>query len=142
MNPATNAIKSLPLICAMTVFTGCSSDGSDTGENITRTDTLAAIQNTIFTPTCAVSGCHSGFAASSGLALDDGAAFANLVGITSIQDSDFQLVNPGNPDDSYLVQKLEGTASGGLQMPRNQAPLNAALIQNVRDWISAGAQNN
>jgi len=86
-----------------------------------------------------VSGCHSGSSAPLGLMLDEGLAYDNLVGVISGQDSDFQRVNPGNANDSYLIQKLEGTASGGVQMPIGQPPLSLALIQNVRDWIDAGA---
>ncbi len=60
-----------------------------------------------------------------------------LVGVPSDQDAGVQRVNPGNPDDSYLIQKLEGTA-GGSQMPPNNA-LPQADIDVIRQWILDGA---
>jgi len=97
------------------------------------------IQAKVFTPTCAVSGCHSGTSAPLGLRLDADAAFDLLVNQPSAQQSQFMRVAPGDPDNSYLVQKLEGTAAGGVQMPRNQPPLSVATIQAIRDWIANGA---
>jgi len=60
-----------------------------------------------------------------------------LVGIQSIQDAGFQRVEAGVPNDSYLIQKLEGT---GLQqqMPPG-APLPQAEIDVIRQWITDGA---
>ena len=62
-----------------------------------------------------------------------------LVGIASTQDAAIQRVNPGNPDISYLIQKLEGTAATGQQMPANQTPLAQSEIDIIRQWITAGA---
>jgi hypothetical protein len=52
-------------------------------------------------------------------------------------------VTAGNADASYLVRKLEGgpNITGG-RMPLGGAPLDPALIANVRAWITAGAPNN
>ena len=44
----------------------------------------------------------------------------------------------GNPDSSYLIQKLEGTASGGGIMPPGGA-LSQTNIDMIRQWISDGA---
>ena len=66
-------------------------------------------------------------------------SFANLVSVSSIQDGSLMRVNPGDPDNSYLVQKLEGTAASGVQMPFGGTPLSQATIDNIRDWIAAGA---
>lgn len=106
--------------------------------------TLTQLQTTIFTPTC--SGCHTGGGASlpSSMNLSSAAdSFAALVGVASTQQPSLQRVNPGNPDDSYLVRKLEGAAGiSGARMPLGGAPLDPALIADVRAWISAGAPNN
>ena len=49
-------------------------------------------------------------------------------------------VNPGNPDASYLVQKIQGTAAVGVRMPANGPPyLPQDRIDLVRRWIAAGA---
>ena len=46
---------------------------------------------------------------------------------------------PGDPNDSYMVQKIEG-ASGilGNQMPLGETPLPQATINAIRQWITAG----
>ena len=67
------------------------------------------------------------------------ASFASLVGVISQEDLNFIRVDPFNPDGSYLIRKLEGTASTGLQMPLGGLPLDQATIDNVRTWIANGA---
>lgn len=101
--------------------------------------TLAAIQANVFTPTCATSGCHSGTGAQQGLRLDDGFSFDNLVNVASAQVPTMDRVEPGDPDNSYLVRKIEGTASVGARMPFGGPALDQALIDDIRQWISDGA---
>ncbi len=48
-------------------------------------------------------------------------------------------VNPGNPDQSYIVQKIQGTAAVGGRMPLGQAALPQDRIDLIRSWIAAGA---
>ena len=48
-------------------------------------------------------------------------------------------VNPGDADASYIVHKLEGTATVGEQMPLDGDPLDPATIAAIRAWIDAGA---
>ena len=83
--------------------------------------------------------CHSGGGAPQGLRLDAANSFANLVNIASREVPSLERVEPGNPDDSYLVQKVEGTAAVGGRMPLGRAPLTAAQIALIRQWISEGA---
>ena len=71
----------------------------------------------MFTPSC--TGCHIGASAPRGLRLDDANSFGLLVDVVSSQAPPLLLVEPGDPDDSYLIQKLEGTAGMGGQMPLN-----------------------
>ena len=47
-------------------------------------------------------------------------------------------VVPGQPNNSYLVHKLEGTATVGGFMPPT-GMLGAAEIAAVRQWITDGA---
>lgn len=98
---------------------------------------FSEIQANVFTPTCATSGCHDA-GASAGLDLRDGTSYAMLVDIPSSQDGNILRVAPNNPDASYLVQKLEGTAATGQQMPPGGA-LAQAEIDVVRQWITDGA---
>jgi mono/diheme cytochrome c family protein len=51
------------------------------------------------------------------------------------------VVIPGNPENSLLVHKLEGTqAEGEIMPPAGKLP--EADIQKIIDWISAGAPDN
>lgn len=63
---------------------------------------------------------------------------AMMVGIASSQEAGTLLVAPNNPDASYLIQKMEGTAAVGDLMPPGQA-LPQATIDIVRQWITDGA---
>lgn len=107
------------------------------GSDLALEPTLASIQVNIFDPSCVV--CHSGAAAPQGLRLDAASSFVNLVGVASTQDGSLLRVAPGNPDQSYLVRKLEGTASSGEQMPLGAPPIPQSTIDFVRQWISDGA---
>jgi len=106
--------------------------------------TLSMIQTQIFDTSCTT--CHTdvGRTPSAGLNLKSGSAFANLVGVPSSNSPGAVRVIPGNANNSYLVQKIEGAAGiVGLRMPRNGPPfLSDAQIKMIRDWITAGALNN
>ena len=105
--------------------------------------TLTKLQADIFTPIC--SGCHTGVGA--GLPgvqnLTAGNTYASIVDVTSIEDPTLKRVNPSDPDNSYLVRKIEGAAGiAGVRMPAGGSPLTQAQIDEVRAWIAAGALNN
>jgi hypothetical protein len=103
--------------------------------------TLESIQNNVFTPIC--SGCHSGPTSGvlpSGMDLTEvTASFNNLVSIASLEVPALRRVNPGDPANSYLIQKLEGTHAVGDQMPSGGPPLSQNTIDAMRDWIQQGA---
>jgi hypothetical protein len=107
------------------------------GGDLPLAPTLASIQANVFNPSCIV--CHAGAAAPQGLRLDAANSFTHLVGVASQQDSSFLRVAPGNPDQSYLIHKLEGTASVGEQMPLGGPPIPQSTIDFVRQWITDGA---
>jgi hypothetical protein len=138
----------LPLISLVScVIVGCSAgsgEGLDIsgrplseGGNLPLAPTLASVQANVFNPSCIV--CHSGANAPQGLRLDAANSFTNLVGVRSREDSSFFRVSPGNPDQSYLIHKLEGTASVGEQMPFGGPPIPQSVIDFVRQWITDGA---
>ncbi|HEY4370247.1 MAG TPA: CHRD domain-containing protein [Steroidobacteraceae bacterium] len=106
--------------------------------------TLAELQSTIFTPRC--SSCHSGGggALPSSMNLSSAAAsFAALVGVASVEQSALQRVKASDPDNSYIVHKLEGAAGiTGSRMPLGGPFLDQATIDKVKSWITAGAANN
>jgi hypothetical protein len=103
--------------------------------------TFPSIQSNIFNLNCALSGCHIGSNPAGGLNLSEGIAYGNLVGVSSQEVSALQRVNPGDPDNSYLVIKLEGTDSRlqGERMPRGREPLTQEQINVIRQWIADGA---
>ncbi len=106
--------------------------------------TLSSIQP-LLTQNCALSGCHAGSNALMGLDLSDGQSYANLVGVPSQEVATLQLVQPNEPDRSYLITKIEGTlemAPGTLKMPIGRPALDEQAINNIREWISHGALNN
>jgi mono/diheme cytochrome c family protein len=92
----------------------------------------------IFTANCV--SCHSGGGAPQGLKLDAPNSFANLVNVNSNEVPSLKRVKPSDPDNSYLVDKIEGTATVGSRMPLNRPPLSTANISLIRQWIIAGAR--
>jgi hypothetical protein len=98
----------------------------------------------IWTATCTGSACHDATQPQSGLNLTASASFAELVNVASGDCPSEKLVEPGHPERSYLVQKLQGSGSCfiGTRMPKAAPALSTAQIQLVRDWIVNGAPNN
>lgn len=132
-------------VSAALALAGCAGDGAGLDANgrplplvpPPNTD-FQEIQDTIFTARCV--GCHSGANAPQGLRLDAGNSFALLVNVASAEVPGTLRVNPGNPNASYLVQKIEGTAAVGVRMPANGPPyLPQDRLDLVRRWIAAGA---
>jgi hypothetical protein len=64
------------------------------------------------------------------------------VGVASTSEPGFLRVEPGDPDNSYVVIKLEGRQNVGARMPLGGAPMDGIDLENIRNWIAAGAQNN
>jgi len=114
-----------------------------TGELRGPAATLTMLQGSIFTARC--SGCHTGAGASlPGVQnLTTGNTYANIVGVASIEQPAFVRIAPGDPDNSYLVLKVQGSAGiSGVQMPASGAHLTQTEIDLLRGWVVAGAQNN
>jgi len=98
---------------------------------------FASIQSNVFTPICTA--CHAGATAPEGLRLDGTDSYALLVNVPSTEDSSVLRVSPGDPDNSYLIQKLEGHAAVGARMPYGGPYLADTVIAVIRQWISDGA---
>jgi hypothetical protein len=95
----------------------------------------------IFTANCALSGCHAA-PGQHGLILSAGQSYSLLVNVNSVEVPTLMRVRPSLPDSSYLVIKIEGRQSVGVQMPATGTPLSSTNIQLIRNWITKGAQNN
>jgi hypothetical protein len=117
--------------------TGASS-GSSSAPTGPFTADFESIQSNVFTPIC--SPCHSGANAPHGLMLDATHSYNDLVGVPSVEVPSFMRVKAGDPDNSYIILKLEGSnlISGG-QMPLNETPLLPSVIDVIRQWITNGA---
>lgn len=89
--------------------------------------------------------CHVTGAEPAGLALDPGRAYEELVGVESTQ-SPLLLVEPGEPENSYLLHKLRGThldvGGQGTQMPQGAGSLADEVIELIAQWIEEGAPDN
>jgi hypothetical protein len=106
--------------------------------------TLTQIQAAIFTPIC--SSCHNGVGTALPGALNlttAAASYKALVGQFTLEQPTVEFVSPGNPNSSYVIQKLEGTVTiSGKQMPLGGPYLSSAQILQISQWISAGSQND
>jgi hypothetical protein len=96
-----------------------------------------SIQDNVFTPICSV--CHVGGGAPMGLRLDVADSYNLLVGVASTEVPSIFRVKPGDPDNSYIIQKLEGHAAVGARMPFGGPYLTADTVSFIRQWISNGA---
>jgi hypothetical protein len=84
---------------------------------------------------------RSGGAGSTGTAGSVSSAGAAASPTANCVDTGLFRVKAGDPDNSLLVHKLEGTQTCGTAMPPG-GMLSAAQLSAVRAWIKAGAMNN
>ena len=129
----------------MTTITA-SGDGQSGNASITvSTPSLASHVQPILTASCALSGCHAGVSPQEGMNLSAGLMHSNTVNVPSNQSS-LDRIEPGLPNQSYLVHKIQGTqgtvGGSGAQMPFGGSPLSQANIDIIRAWIADGAKDN
>ena len=102
------------------------------------TATFSSIQSQVFASRCYL--CHGSSRREQNLDLQNN-GHANIVNRQSTETS-LLLVSPGNPDQSYLVHKIEGRAGiVGTRMPPG-GTLTSDQIAIIRQWIQSGALNN
>jgi hypothetical protein len=146
MHP-TSAVRSLVILVAVAAGCGRDSvmlqpDGSGTGRDAsvqTQCDGRQVSFQHDVVPLighCGGEQCHGGIGMSW--------PYSSLVNKVTMQCGDGRVfVKPGDPANSYLLQKLEGThMCMGARMPKAGSPLSAAAIQTIADWICEGAPNN
>ena len=134
------------VIAASIAVGGCAGNGDgldETGRPIDTgplplAPTFASIQQNVFTPFCTT--CHAGASAPVGLRLDEASSYAALVNTASVEVPALRRIRPGDPDASYLIQKIEGRAAVGGCMPLGQPALPQATIDVIRQWVADGAQ--
>lgn len=98
----------------------------------------------IWAAKCISNACHDNTMPQERLNLTASVSRAAMVGVASQQCPSTKLVNAGNPDQSYLMFKLQGSGPcmTGSRMPKGASALTAGQLQLVRDWIVNGAPNN
>ena len=93
---------------------------------------------------CAI--CHLTGSEAGNMALHPAGAYASLVNVKSIEATTLMRVKPGDPGNSYMIAKLEGThvekGGKGARMPFGAAPLPPEQIDLIKAWIKAGATKN
>ena len=113
--------------------------------------TFASIQASIFEATdssgraaCIVCHTSTGRTPAGGMNLNHDAAYDQLVNLASRGKPTATRVVPGDPNNSYIVQKLEGaTGIVGRRMPFAGAPfLTDGQMLILRRWIAIGAPRN
>jgi methionine-rich copper-binding protein CopC len=141
---SSSGCKTIVALLVSAVIAGCAGSGNGldangnpgSGDLGPLTADFQSIQDHIFTPIC--SGCHGGADPPKGLRLDAEHSYTLLVGMPSAE-SDLLRVKASDPDNSYLIHKLEGNGISGDQMPRGGPFLLPPTIAVIRQWISAGA---
>ena len=107
--------------------------------------TLSGDVQPILSNSCAFSGCHAGASPQEGMNLSAGLMHSNTVDVPSME-SGLDRIEPGQPDQSYLVHKIQGTqgtvGGSGVQMPFGGPALSQASIDIIRAWVADGAQDN
>ena len=103
------------------------------------------IQDYVFDKSCANSICHAAPANARNLNLTYGTSYNDLVGRVpqnpAAAAAGMKLVDPGNPDNSFLLTKLIGPESPdqGSRMPFGGGMIHNGKIEAIRKWIEAGA---
>ena len=142
----------LSLVATACLFAGCDEKLSNiAGPTPDLTPTFSSIQHDIFTaadstgrPAC--TGCHTnvnGRTPSGGLNLVGDQAYDQLVNVPTPRKAGAVRVVPGNPENSYIIQKIEGLPGiVGARMPLNGPYLSDGQILIIKRWIELGAPRN
>jgi hypothetical protein len=143
------------LHCALVIVStlgsvGCDESLSDlTGPTPDLEPTFSSIQQEIFSsgdssgrPAC--TNCHNAVGSRfNGLDLSPAVSYNNLVNVASRAKAGAVRVIPGDPENSYLIHKLEGQSTiVGVRMPLGGPFLESGQILVIERWIEIGAPNN
>lgn len=142
------------LYCALVMVStlgsvGCDEKLSDlTGPTPNLEPTFSSIQQEIFSsgdssgrPAC--TNCHNAALNRGGLDLSPAVSYNNLVNVASRLRAGAVRVIPSDPENSYLIHKLEGRSTiAGVRMPLGGPFLESGQILVIRRWIEIGAPNN
>lgn len=98
--------------------------------------TCGDVVTRIFLPSCGGTGCHSALAPQQDLDLVSPGVAARVVGTPGKQCLQL-LVDPQNPEQSLMYQKLLPKPTCGAQMPLARPALSSADVACVLAWIAS-----
>ena len=105
--------------------------------------TLGDLYTTIFEPSCGGAGCHLGPGGTAAPVLENDEGLYERLLQVSISGTPMPWITPGEPEESYLLRKLNDTfrevGGFGTLMPLANMPLPDEEIELVEAWILAGA---
>ncbi len=127
-------------LAAFSVFLSLAACG-DLDEKGSGTRLVPVNVQTIFDANCAFVGCHAGSSPQQNQDLSEGSAYDNIVSVPSQENPSLLRINPFDPDNSYLVRKIEGVniVPGTERMPLGGPYLGPAEIDTIRTWVLNGA---
>ncbi|NLO18710.1 MAG: hypothetical protein GX121_02350 [Ignavibacteria bacterium] len=122
------------LLVAYFFSISCNSETITGSSNVVFPDSLISFQNHIYPlikPTCSYQGCHSDETQAGGRRITDYFSY--------FETNNLGLVIPSKPDNSVLVQLLDGRLP---HYPYVYWRVNENQKNGVRQWILEGAKNN
>ncbi|MEP0845684.1 MAG: hypothetical protein HRF50_02560 [Phycisphaerae bacterium] len=152
--PSASRFAAAVLLAAAMFLTGCPTDGTDGADGDggsttceqgttggTATVSFAAdVQPILSSAGCLTAGCHGGTINSSGYRL---ATYESMFAPgDEAQELGLCPIVPGDPDGSYLIEKLRPSPQRGARMPLLRTPLGEEQLETIATWIREGAQNN
>jgi polyvinyl alcohol dehydrogenase (cytochrome) len=146
-NRTDRTLHALAVDAPAPVDAGVEGDAGDAGDAGLAYGSFASVyQKVIRRQQCATIFCHGG-AAGSLLMSNPSLAYTNMVGVVATGPacaaSGMKRVDPGHPESSLLLDKIANVPPAcGAEMPPDSNTMEAALIEEVRAWILAGAPNN
>ena len=137
------SLKLLSSIILLIFFIACESDNP--GDDFTPPDgSFGLVYTKVFTPSCALSGCHEIGARQPTLKGED--TYANIFGITpanqNAANAMLEYIMASSPDSSFLYNKIAYDSAQfqfGSAMPLGGISLTQNQITFIRQWIVAGA---
>lgn len=102
------------------------------------TGCAATVPTAVFGARCTNNLCHNAHDMIVSLDLQSPGIAARLMGVPALEDPTSCILDPYDPDRSYLLVKLEPNPPLGSEMPFGSS-LSAAQIACVKQWIEAEA---
>lgn len=143
----TFTVKNFLIFPLIFVFISCDNDQVLVEDKFETAVTWSEVQQKVFSQSCTFSSCHSKPGRRGRLVLEAGESYSNLVNVPAengvAKAAKKVRVIPGNPEGSFLLQKLTSPGPGeGELMPYATEGLAADKIQLIRRWIEDGAKPN